>query len=362
MLFTDLSGGCKFHGMHATMDDIARECGLSKKTVSRVFAGSSSVKKSTRDRVLEAAKRLRYEVNFLARNFSSNRSGFIGIAAPMDAVIGGSYFAEVMRGFRCAIPDDLGYVFALFDTNSDSFSDGEKLAKLYRQRRVDGLLAVAMHTRDRFVDSLGQIGVPIVVVGEKPSSPNICSTYCNDAHGIQLLCAHLHACGHRRIAFIEGPPEYASSNLRKQAFMKFARKQGLETPLRYARGTYSLHSGRVAATVLLQSTPRPTAIVTSNDTLAFGAIEGIRSLNLRIPEDVSVAGFDDDPMAAECSPSLTTVHQPVFEMAELSARKLVQALRNRTLPAGNEILNPHLVIRESTGKPHPHGRIGSKTR
>lgn len=337
--------------MHTTMDDIARECGLSKKTVSRVFADSASVKKSTREKVLSTAKRLRYEVNFLARNFSSNRSGFIGIAAPLDAMIGGNYFAQVMKGFRRAIPDDLGYVFALFDTNSDSFSDGEKLAKLYRQRRVDGLLAVAMHTQDRFVDSLEQIGVPIVVVGEKSSNSNICTTYCNDAHGIQLLCSHLHSCGHRRVAFIDGPPEYASSNVRKQAFMKFARKHGFETPAQYAQGAYTVHSGRLAATILLQSEPRPTAIITANDMLAFGVIEGVRALNLRIPEDVSVAGFDDEPMAGECSPTLTTIHQPVFEIAELSARKLVQALRKGSLPSGHEMLNPHLVIRESTGRP-----------
>ncbi len=337
--------------MHATMEDIARECGLSKKTVSRVFTDSASVKKSTREKVLETAKRLRYEINFLARNFSSNRSGFIGIAAPLDAMIGGNYFAQVMKGFRRAIPEDLGYVFALFDTNSDSFSDGEKLAKLYRQRRVDGLLAVAMHTHDRFVDSLEQIGVPIVVVGEKPSNPNICATCCNDARGIELLCAHLYSCGHRRIAFIDGPPEYASSRVRKQAFMKFARKHGLESPAHFAQGAYTVHSGRLAATILLQNDPRPTAIITANDMLAFGVIEGVRALNLRIPEDVSVAGFDDEPMAGECSPTLTTVHQPVFEIAELSARKLVQALRNGTLPSGNEIINPHLVIRESSGKP-----------
>ena len=346
--------------MHTTMDDIARECGLSKKTVSRVFADSPSVKQSTRDKVMESAKRLRYEVNFLARNFSSNRSGFIGVAAPMDAMIGGSYFAEVMKGFRRAIPDDLGYVFALFDTNSDFFNNGEKLAKLYRQRRVDGILAVAMHTRDQFVDSLGQIGVPLVVVGEKPSNPNVCATFCNDAHGITLLCTHLYSCGHRRIAFIEGPPEYASSGLRKQAFLKFARKQGLELPAHYAQTAYTHHSGRIAGMMLLQSDLRPTAIITANDMLAFGVIEAARALNLRIPEDVSVAGFDDEPMAAECSPTLTTVHQPVCEIAELSARKLVQALRNGALPAGNEILNPHLVIRESAGKPPSSVRQAQK--
>lgn len=344
------------------MEDLARECGLSKKTISRVFSDSSSVKKSTRDKVIETAKRLRYEVNFLARNFSSNRSGFIGIAAPMDAVIGGSYFAEVMKGFRFAIPEDLDFVFALFDTNSDSFSDGEKLARLHRQRRVDGLLAVAMHTRDRFVDSLGQAGVPVVVVGEKPSSPGVCATYCNDAHGIQLACDHLYSIGHRRIAFLEGPTEYASMRLRKQAFIKFARKHGLEMPPQYVQMAFTLHSSRLAAMVLLQSDPRPTAVIAASDTLAFGVMEGARSLNLRIPEDVSVVGFDDEPMTAECSPPLTTVHQPVFEMAELSARKLVQALRNNALPSGQDILNPHLVVRSSTGEPtrlvrsHPKSR------
>jgi len=345
------------------MDDIARECGLSKKTVSRVFADSQSVKQSTRDKVLEAAKRLRYEVNFLARNFNTNRSGFIGIAAPMDALLGGAYFAEVMKGFRRTIPEDSEYIFALFDTNSNSFNNGEKLAKLYRQRRVDGLLAVAMHTHDRFVESLGQIGVPIVVVGEKPANPDACSTICNDEKGIALVCSHLHALGHRRIAFVEGPPEYSSTSRRKQAFVRFARKHALDNPPWYLHQVENwARAGRSAAMSLLKQHPRPTAILTSSDSVAFGVIDGAHALGLRVPEDVSVAGFDNETMAAGYFPPLTTVHQPVCEIAEISARKLLEALDNGTLPAGATTLDPHLVVRESTGKPNPPGRKTSLAR
>ena len=343
--------------MHTTMDDIARECGLSKKTISRVFTGSSAVKQSTRDRVQATAERLNYEVNHLARNLNQNRSGFIGLAGPLDAMFGGDYFAEAFRGFKRAIPDDSSYIFALFDTNSEAFNDGTKLAKLYRQRRVDGLLVVCLHTHDRFVSTLEQVHVPMVIVGEKPQNPGVCSVYCDDERGITQLCAHLYSLGHSRIAFVQGPSEYATSIRRKRAFLRFMHSKGLENPPWYIQpGDFSLRSGRAAAQILLQSEPRPTAIMAGNDTMALAIMETVRAHKLRVPEDISVAGFDDDRAARESSPTLTTSHQPIAEMGEFGARKLLYAINSNTVPKGHTTMEPALVIRESTGKPSSNAR------
>lgn len=340
--------------MHATMDDIARECGLSKKTVSRVFADSDAVKPATREKVLAAAKHLHYELNVMARNLTQNQAGFIGVATPFAALLGGSYFAEAIRGFRRGITDDSGFIFALFDTNSDAFNNGEKLAKLYRQRRVDGLLVVALHTHDRFLATLEKLHVPMVVVGEKPASPSTaCSVYCDDERGISMLCSHLYSLGHRHIGFVGGPTEYSTAIRREQAYLRFMRSKKVKNVSGFVQqGDFSLRSGRTAVTALLQIRPRPTAIVAANDTMAFGVMEGIRALGLRIPEDVSVAGFDDDPSASEHAPSLTTIHQPIFEMSELSARKLFDAIGTGTVPTGIIQMEPTLVIRESTAPPN----------
>jgi DNA-binding LacI/PurR family transcriptional regulator len=339
--------------MHATMDDIARKCGVSKKTVSRVFANSDAVTASTRNEVLAAAKHLRYEVNIMARNLTRNESGFIGVATPFNALLGGSYFADAIRGVRRAITDDSGFILALLDTNSDTFNEGSKLAKLYRQRRVDGLLVLALHTNKRFLSTLARLHVPMVVVGEIPPASGVCSVSCDDKHGINLLCSHLYALGHRRIALLEGPTEHSAAYRRKQAFIEFARDKNLvdfsSFSLFLPPGDTSLHTAARNTTVtLLETHPRPTAIVAFNDTMALGAMEGARSLGLRVPEDVSVTGFDDDVVAKEYSPSLTTIHQPIFEMGEQSARMLSKAISTHTLPSGNIKMELSLVIREST--------------
>ena len=135
------------------MMDIARECNITKMTVSRVLSGHPGVKASTRKKVLEAAKRLNYEVNVLAKNFNFNRSGFVGVATPFLGLLGSPYFAEAFKGFRAGLAET-NLDFALYDTDSDLFNDGSKLARLWRQRRVDGLLIVALHTYDQFLDTL----------------------------------------------------------------------------------------------------------------------------------------------------------------------------------------------------------------
>lgn len=332
------------------MEDVARECGVTKKTVSRVFAGSPAVKASTREKILEAAKRLNYEFNTLAQNFSSKRSRFIGVATAINQLVGTSYFGELMRGFASVL-NETEMDFALFDTDTESFNNGEKLAKLYRQRRVDGLLVVAPHTYDRFLDTLEQVRVPMVVVGVQPSCEGVCSVSCNDKRGIDLLCSHLYRLGHRRIAFVSGPAYVTTSELRTQAYVDFCREKRLKNPPEYIQpGNYSIPTGREAARRLFQLTPRPTAVVAANDLTAFGVIEAAQEFGLKVPEDVSITGFDDFPTGAERSPTLTTIHQPVLEMGQQSVTSLINALRKGKMPSGHSILDVKLMERESTAQ------------
>jgi len=337
--------------MNITMEDIARECGVTKMTVSRVLAGRNGVKPATRDKIMAVANRLNYEVNALARNFNSNRSGFIGIATPFDGLLGSTYFEQLFMGFRRALKDT-GLDYALFDTNSAPFNDGEKLRRLYRQKRVDGLLIIALHTTDRFLGTLEELRTPMVVVGEQPECPTVCSVSCNDEHGIDLACRHLFSLGHRRIAFVEGPRDFATADRRRAAYVKFCRDHQLENPPIYTQpGDFTVRSGRDAGRALLHAKPRPTAVVAANDRMAFGVIDTARELNLSVPNDISVAGFDDLRSAADRHPSLTTVHQPVIEMGELSARTLLESINNNGIPSGQTVMEVSLAVRESTAPP-----------
>ena len=332
------------------MEDVARACGVTKKTVSRVFAGSAAVKASTREKVLEAAKRLNYEFNTLAQNFSAKRSRFIGVATAFNQLAGTSYFGELIRGFASVL-NETEMDLALFDTDTDSFNHGEKLAKLYRQRRVDGLLVVAPHTYDRFLDTLEKLHVPMIVVGVQPSCRDVCSVSYDDVRGIQLICSHLYGLGHRRIAFVAGPAFVTTSEHRKQAYVDFCREKRLECPPEYLQpGSFSIQTGREAARYLLALQPRPSAIVAGNDLMALGVIEVARDLGLRVPEDISVAGFDDLPVGGERPLRLTTIHTPVVEMGQRSALILINALRQGKLPAGNTVLDVSLVERQSTAQ------------
>src|ERR1700677_3175092 len=184
-----------------TMDHISKECGLSKMTVSRVLTGRGKVSQKTKQLVLQTSERLKYEPNNLARNFSANRSGFIGIATLFDCLVGSNYFGEVFRGFQHALKDS-SYNFALFDTKLESADDGASLAKLYHQRKVDGLLIVAPHTNDYFLNSLANLGVPLVVFGESHPCESICTVSSDDVHGVTLLCKHLAGLGHKRVGFV----------------------------------------------------------------------------------------------------------------------------------------------------------------
>lgn len=337
--------------MNTKMEDIARECGVTKMTVSRVLAGKTNVKPATRDRILEAATRLKYEVNTLAKNLNLNRSGFVAVATPFEGLLGSPYFSEVFLGFEVAFQEkDLD--FALFNTHCESFNDGGKLAKLYRQRRVDGLLVVAAHTDDQFITTLEQRHVPMVVVGEHIPSANICSVSCQDAQGIQLVCKHLYRLGHRKIAFVAGPHDFLTATRRKNAFVEFCRRQGLALPPEFLQaGAFTMRSGRDAGQALLTGAHRPTAVVAANDIMAFGVIEAARSLGLDVPGDVSVAGFDDLPTATDRFPSLTTIHQPVREMGVLGATMLLEAMRSGNTLNKQTTLPVNLVVRESTRPP-----------
>lgn len=339
--------------MNTTMEDIARECGVTKMTVSRVLAGKDNVKPATRERILEAATRLKYEINTLAQNLNMNRSGFVAVATPFEGLLGSPYFSEVVLGFDQVFKDaDLD--LALFNTHSESFNDGAKLAKLYRQRRVDGLLVVAAHTDDQFIATLEQRQLPMVVVGEQVASTNVCSVSCHDARGIDLVCSHLYALGHRKIAFIEGPRDFLTAIRRKQAYLDFCQQQGLEVPASYIQpGAFTMNSGRMAGSALLDLADRPTAIVAANDMMAFGVMEAARARKLDIPGDVSVTGFDDLAAAAERYPSLTTIHQPVREMGVLGAQLLLKAMARDPASMQQTTLDVSLVIRESTRPPRP---------
>ncbi len=333
------------------MDDIARQCGVSKMTVSRVLAGRRGASSAIRQKVLSVAKQLNYENNVLAANFAQRRSGFVGVATPFEGLIGSSYLADVFKGFQQIMSDSV-WDFALFDILSTTFSDGSKLEKLYRSRKVEGLLLVAPHTHEAFLATLADLEMLLVVVGEMVASTDVSCVVCDDAQGIELACDHLFGLGHRRIAFVGGPQDLATARRRQAAFIKFCRNQKLRLPGEFTQdGAYTRESGRLAGLELFSAKNRPTAVVAANDMMAFGLIDAARELRLGVPQDVSIVGFDDLASTGERHPLITTVHQPVVEMAARAAQLLVSAMETGHKPDQRIMLPVHLVKRATTAPP-----------
>jgi DNA-binding LacI/PurR family transcriptional regulator len=337
--------------IRSSQEDVAMDCGVSIMTVSRVISGRPGVSAIVRERVLKSAERLNYVPNTLAKNFALRRTGFVGIATPFEGLLGSEYFAEMCRGFQRVLRA-AGLDCALFDTLLPAFNDGVKLALLYRQRKVDGLLIVAPHMDNSFLEKIPERGVPSVAIGECIESRNVCSVFCDDYGGISKLCSHLYSLGHREIAFIGGPPNLATSMRRHKAYADFCLQHALRLPRRFEQsGDYTIASGRAAAATLLQSGVRPTAIMAANDLMAHGILEKAYELGLRVPEELSVTGFDDSSVAAESYPPLTTVRQPTFEMGEVGAGILLQAIDSGKLPIGRTEMRVEMKIRHSTTSP-----------
>ena len=337
--------------MHPTMEDIARECGVSKMTVSRVLAGRPGASSAMRKKVLSVAKQFNYENNVLAANFAQRRSGFVGVATPFEGLIGSSYLADVFKGFQQIMSDSV-WDFALFDILSPTFSDGSKLEKVYRSRKVEGLLLVAPHVDDEFLETLADLDILLVAVGEMASSAKVSCVVCDDAQGIELACNHLLGLGHRRIAFVGGPQHLATARRRQAAYLKYCHGQKLRLPGEFMQaGAYTRESGRQAGLKLLSAKTRPTAVVAANDMMAFGVIDAARELRLAVPQDLSVVGFDDLSSTGERYPLITTVHQPVVEMAARAAGLLVSAMETGHKPDQRIMLPVHLVRRATTTHP-----------
>jgi DNA-binding LacI/PurR family transcriptional regulator len=335
-----------------TMGDLAKETGLSKMTISRVFADSSNVRQSTREKVLRASQKLGYEYNALAGNFASGRSGLIGVAIDVGALMGSVYFARLFKGAH-GLLEDAGYRSVMFDTASEEFSDGARLARLVAQRRVDGLLAIVPpRNRTAFLSSFSRQHTSIVVIGGRCDEASIPWVDLDNHHAVELLLRHLHRLGHRKIGFLAGPGEITDAIERADAFHALRETLQLEWDEKWQQdGEFGYGTGREGAHRILAADNRPTAILAANDASALGACEAIRALGMTPGREISVAGIDGWDLAEQADPPITTISQPLEQIGERAANMLLEGIpekKDAKTPA-NAVLQGSLLTRASTG-------------
>jgi DNA-binding LacI/PurR family transcriptional regulator len=331
----------------ARIADVAAHAGVGVATVSRVLNGRANVAPATRDRVLSAIKTLDYHPSSVARNLSLRRTLVIGVVTPF---LTNPSPIERVRGIVTALGES-EYDLALFDVESPG-RQRRAFRLLADPHRTDGLLIVSLIPPDDEVRRLQSAGIETVLVDAR--SDALPSVVIDDVEGAAMATRYLLQLGHRRVALIgDKPPDgfrFVSSRDRTVGYEKALAEFGVQVRPEYVReGTHSRHVARSIAEELLRLPTPPTAIFAASDTQALGVLEAARAFRLRVPDDLSVIGFDDIEIASYAG--LTTIRQPLFESGRRGAELLLSALAGNTPAARVETLQLDLIVRGTTGPP-----------
>ncbi len=329
--------------MRVTIHDIARECGVNVSTVSRSLNGSYGVNDETRQKVIDAARRLNYVPNRVARGLATGRSQSLAL---LISDIRNPFFAEVARG-----AEDAAFAagFDLILGNADL--DRERQMRYLRSlvaKRVDGLIINSVSgLEESEVDELLDYGIPIVLLNRSDNVQTISTVSGDNFEGGYLAGQYLIGLGHRNIAHLSGPKQHGNLTERAKGFLKAVHQAGDAVRAVVLHGDQNQLGGYLLTRKLLSSQPTVTAISTANDAMAFGVIRALLEHGKKIPADISLVGFDNLELAAILQPPLTTVHQPKYEMGEAAVQILLRQIARPESGPEHRVLGVQLVERES---------------
>lgn len=329
-----------------TIRDVARIAGVAVGTVSRVINDSPGVKPATRQRVLTVINALHYSPNLIARSMTSRRTGSIGVIVPFFTR---PFFIEVLRGVEMAITQ-AGREFVLYNVQTNDQCDSY-FRKLPKQRKVDGLLVISIFPDDAAAAGFKQAGMPVVLVDAY--HPLLTSLVVDNVEGAYQAVKCLIEHGHRRIGFINGIIDSAfrfnPSNDRLIGLHRAIGEAGLLfEPELVLTANWDRQGGRRAALQLLTRKDRPTAIFAASDVQAIGVLEAARSLNISVPGDLSLIGFDGIELSEIME--LSTIQQPMKYMGELGVQKLIAQIEDSAdggSPPELIRLRPNLIMRRT---------------
>ena len=329
-----------------TIGDVARHAGVSRKTVSRVVNQEQNVSKDLRERVEKVVKQLNYVPDRQARSLRSGKSYHIAFAYESPS----SYFViGLVEGIRRSCKAN-GYELILHETDAQGSQLVLGLLEFVERERLDGLLMMPpMTDNEQLLTALEQDEILFGRIVPGMPRDGCINVYATDRAAGYEMADHLLSLGHRRIAYISGHPDHLAMAERLHGVReRFAEQTDDAAELIVQRGLNTFDSGLSAAKELLSGDPRPTAIFAANDDMAAGVLFEAQELGLRVPDDLSVAGFDDTILAARIWPGLTTIHQPIHRLGETAADNLIHRIAGRDAEATSE-LPTTFVKRRSTG-------------
>ncbi|PNR96982.1 LacI family DNA-binding transcriptional regulator [Petrotoga sp. 9PWA.NaAc.5.4] len=331
-----------------TIKEIAKEAGVSISTVSRVMNGSLPVKKETKEKVLKAVKKLNYYPDSLARSLRIGYTKTIGIIIPN---IANPFFATIVRGAEDYLRSK-GFSAIICNSDND-VKEEERLLKLLTEKKVDGILYSGIGDH---AEELINRNVHIVFIDRVIKENNFSYVCSNNYQGMQNLLEYLYKTNHKKYTFISGKKEIFSATERLRAFLDFVEKYNLDYQIYEAEYTYE--SG---LSVAKKIKVLPDVIVCSNDLIAYGVIEYLKSKNINVPKDVGVTGYDDITFSKMFSPALTTVSQPIYEMGKTAAEIIYKIILKKedsfALPV--KLFPNKVIVRNSTRRSEAYEKAGN---
>lgn len=327
-----------------TSIDVARAAGVSQSSVSRALTPGSILSDETRKKILATIDELGYKPNAIARSLISHKTNIIGIVMVNSA----PFYANILTEFTKRL-QNTGRQVLLF--NSEQDQDIDNILSTVLQYRVDGLIIASAWLSSRMADECVRNGTPVILFNRYVPNANSSAVCCDNVEGGRMVANFFLDAEHKHIAYISGKENVSTNNDRKKGFIDRLNERGY-TDCIIEAGKYSYTSGAEAARRLLAREDRPDAIFCADDTMALGTMDVARyEFGLRIPEDLSVVGFDDIPMASWPTYSLTTVRQPVERMLDATMELLELRLSNINEKPILQLFDGKLIKRNSARLP-----------
>ena len=326
------------------LTDVARLAAVSPATVSRAINQPAIVNAKTLERIQQAIQQIGYETNTAGRNLRLRRSDALLV---MISDAPSRFFSQILMGVEAESSEN-GYNVLVSNTQENP-ERGRRLYASIQQSLADGILTFGGHNQE-LGDLIRNHPIPIVGVNERLEDLPVPVTTVDNLSTSREIIRHLLELGHRKIGHVTGTTILSSGRDRLEGFLSELQQEGL-IPTWICNKHYNVESGREAAEEWLRLTDRPTAVFCSCDEAAFGFIAALRRKKIRVPEDVSVVGFDDIPLADHYCPALTTIRQPHRELGVTAVRMLLERIRDVKAQLSNKLLPGELIIRESTGRP-----------
>lgn len=332
--------------MGVTIFDVAAESGVSKATVSRAFTNPGAVSPETLTRIREAAKKLNYRPNAVARAMITKRTGNLAfiIYGEQAPVITNPFYGPILEAVVGAARDS-GY--SMFIASDDSLRSNS--GDILLQKQVDGILFSSQPNRELVQHAL-QSDIPVVIVNNLLELEGCCCILCDDQDGVRQAMDHFVSLGHKRIALLGGRFTSFVYTRRSDAYQRFMREHGLPVLPGYTDVVPPTVEQALCAMERMLCLPQPpTAVLCMNDTLAIGALKAVQRAGLRVPQDISIIGFDNSALCTIAEPELSSLDQSTEEMGRVAVECLRAQIRGEAWERQHITLSTRLVLRHSTG-------------